>query len=134
MFKKGKINTITTIILLVITYLLNLVDYAQTVLCVQTFGPGVELNPLIRFCFEHDCALAVKLIIPLILVLLIGFITIKIEPRYICVAICVLILYTLVVWHNFFQLAQVGLINLDYWRETLFTYTAATRKLTLHLL
>ena len=113
MFKKGKVNTITTIILLITTYFLNLIDYAQTTLCIQAFGPGVELNPLMRFCFEHDCAFAAKFIIPLILVLLIGFITIKVEPRYIYVAICVLVLYTLVVWHNFFQLAQVGLIGLN---------------------
>ena len=126
MFKKGKVNTITTIILLITTYFLNLIDYAQTVLCVQAFGLGVELNPLMRFCFEHDCALATKLIVPLIMVLLIGFITIKVESRYICVAMCVLILYTFVVCYNFFQLAQVGLLNLNYWREILFTYTAAT--------
>lgn len=113
MLKKGKTNMITTIVLLIATYFLNIVDYIQTAYGIQQLGLGVELNPLMRFCFEHNCALLVKLIVPLLLVLLTGFITIKIEPRFICVALCALVLYVLVVWHNFIQLAQAGLLNLN---------------------
>ena len=113
MFKRGKTNTITTIVLLIATYFLNLVDYVQTAYGIQEIGIGFELNPVIRFCFEHNCDLPVKLIVPLILVLLIGFITIKIEPCYIYVALCAFVLFALVVLHNFSQLAKAGLIQLE---------------------
>ena len=111
MFKKGKTNTIITIILLIATYFLNLVDYVQTAYGIQNFGIGIELNPLIRFCFEHDIALQVKLIVPLILMLITGFITIKIEPHFIYVAWCEMVMIALVVLHNFCQLDKMGLLR-----------------------
>jgi hypothetical protein len=113
MFKKGKTNMIITIVLLIAIYILNIIDYLQSAYGIQELGLGIEANPVARFCFEHDILLPVKLIVPLILVLLTGFITIKIEPRFICVALCPLVLYVLVVWHNFIQLAQAGLLNLN---------------------
>ena len=107
MLKHGKTNTVVTFILLVMAYFLNLIDYVQTIYGIQKFGLSIELNPLMRFCFEHDIALQVKLIMPLLILLIIGLITLKVEPRYICTAWCMFILHLLVVLHNHCQLEAV---------------------------
>lgn len=121
MFKKGKTNIITTIVLLIATYILNIIDYLQTAYGIRILGIGVELNPIGRFCFEHNCALSVKLIGMLIVLSIIGFITIKIEPRYVCISFVLFIFYIAVIWHNFVQLEQVGILNFNQLEEQTMT-------------
>lgn len=113
MFQRGRTNTITTIIVLLVTYFLNFVDYLQTICMVQNLGIEAELNPTVRFWYENNCMLPAKLIIGLVVVVLIGFITIKLEPRYICMAFGVCTVFVLVVWHNFAQLMKAGLLDLQ---------------------
>lgn len=117
MLKQGNINIITTSILLSVIYILNIIDYLQTAYAIQTLGLGVELNPVGRFCFEHNCALSVKMIGMLIVLSTIGFITIKIEPYYILVSTALLVFYIVIVTHNFNQLKQAGILNSNQWRE-----------------
>ena len=52
------------ITLLILTYIFNIIDYCQTTYAIQCFGLQVELNPVVRFLFEHNCAMAVKLTVP----------------------------------------------------------------------
>ena len=110
MFKKGKTNTIATVILLIAIYILNIIDYLQTVYAVQILGIGVELNPIGRFCLEHNIALPVKVIGMLVILSIIGIITIKIEPRYICVSYAIFVSYIVVIWHNFAQSWRAGIL------------------------
>lgn len=124
MFKRGKTNIITTFILLIAIYILNIIDYLQTAYGIQMLGIGVELNPIGRFCFEHNCALPVKLIGMLIVLIVIGFITIKIEPIYICASFILFVFYVAVVWHNFVQLEQVGILNFNQLEEKMMTTIA----------
>jgi hypothetical protein len=62
---------IKTIILLIFIYLFNIIDYCQTVYAINLFGLGVELNPIARFFFEHDCEVLSKLVfVPVVLVIM----------------------------------------------------------------
>jgi hypothetical protein len=126
MFKKGKTNMIATIVLLIAIYILNIIDYLQTAYGIQMLGLDIEANPIGRFCFEHNCALAVKLIGVLIILLIIGFITIKIEPRYICLSFAIFVIYMIIVWHNFCQLEQAGILNFNQLDEPMIKTIAIT--------
>lgn len=46
---------------LLIAYALNVLDYALTAYWVNLYGTSIEANPLMRWCFEHDIAWAVKI-------------------------------------------------------------------------
>ena len=46
---------------LLIAYALNIIDYALTAYWVNLYGTEIEANPLMRWVFENDCALAVKI-------------------------------------------------------------------------
>ena len=120
--RKGII--IATVVLLIAIYILNIIDYLQTAYAIQILGIGVELNPIGRFCFEHNCALPVKLIGILIILIMVGFITIMIEPKYICVSFMLFVFYVAVVWHNFVQLEQAGILNFNQLEEKMMTTIA----------
>ncbi len=115
---------ITTGILLIFVYLLNVIDYLQTTYAIKLLGLGVEANPIGRFLFENDCALLVKLFGVLILLLIIGFITIKIAPNFMCLSVGLLIFYIYVVLHNFSQLKQAGILNFSKFAEHMAELTA----------
>ena len=46
---------------LLIAYALNVVDYILTAYWVNLYGTEGEVNPFMRWCFEHDIAWAVKI-------------------------------------------------------------------------
>ena len=121
---KRKSIIIATVVLLIAIYILNIIDYLQTAYAIQILGIGVEFNPIGRFCFEHNCALEVKLIGMLFVLLIIGFITITIEPKYICASIMLFVFYVAVVWHNFVQLEQVGIVIFIQLEEKMMTTIA----------
>jgi hypothetical protein len=100
---------IKTIILLIITYIFNLIDYAQTICAISHFGLSTELNPIVRFLFKHNCIGIVKIIVPIILLTALGFI-IKAEKENIWMVYFIVIFYFLVILHNFAMLIQMGII------------------------
>ncbi len=100
---------IKTIILLIITYILNLIDYWQTMYAISLFGLSVELNPVTRFLFKHNCAGEVKIIVPIILLTALGFI-VKAEKENIWAVYFVVIFYFLLILHNFAMLIQMGIL------------------------
>lgn len=99
---------IVTIILLIITYLLNIVDYLQTTYTIQRVGLRAELNPIMRYVFEHNCALAFKVILPAILLIAMGII-VKVDRKSSWTVYVLAALYLLVVMHNFAMLVQAGI-------------------------
>ena len=111
MFKHGRTNKITTIILLIATYILNIIDYLQTKHGINMLGISIELNPVGRFCFEHNCAFVVKFVGVLIILILISLVIIKIEPRFIFTLYFLFIFFLAVVTHNFIQLNCAGILN-----------------------
>lgn len=48
-------------IALFVAYVLNIIDYLFTFYWVNLYGAEGELNPFMRWCFEHDIAWAVKI-------------------------------------------------------------------------
>ena len=100
---------IKTIVLLIITYIFNLIDYLQTAYAIKHFGLEVELNPIARFLFEHDCASVFKIIVPAILLISLGFI-VKIERKQIWNVYIICMLYFLLIMHNFAMLIKMGLL------------------------
>ena len=49
--------------MILIAYLLNLIDYLFTIYYIDLYGVEIEANPIMRWCFEHDIAWAVKIFI-----------------------------------------------------------------------
>ena len=60
--------------ILIITYILNVIDYFETLYLIQRFGIAVEGNPIMRYLFENNCAWVAKLVVPAILLLVCGII------------------------------------------------------------
>lgn len=69
------------VLLLFITYTLNVIDYVFTAYWIRLYGIEVELNPIFRWMFEHDIAWAVKIFVAGGIYALIGYI-IKRYPKY----------------------------------------------------
>lgn len=95
------------IVSLVATYILNIVDYLQTIYAVRLCDIGVEANPIGRLMLENNCGWVVKFIIVPVLLLIIG-ITVHTERKWSWAVYAVLIFYTLVVLSNFNMLYRIG--------------------------
>lgn len=98
------------IILLILIYILNIIDYFQTVYAIQLFGIGVEINPIGRFMLSNNCAWAFKFIGVALILTAIGFI-IKYDKKQSWAVYFLLIVFLFLVIHNFYQLAQVGIFS-----------------------
>ena len=99
-----------TIILLVITYLLNVVDYFQTTYAVSEFGLDVEANPIARYLLTTDHATLIKLLLPAILLMLLGII-VRVDKRCAWFAYAAFTLNLVVVINNFIVLFKLGVIE-----------------------
>lgn len=95
------------VVLLIIIYLLNLVDYWQTTLAISLCGIGVELNPIARFLIENDYGWVVKIIVFAALLVVMGFLVHKI-PSQIYMIYVLAIVFCIVVIHNFIMLTRMG--------------------------
>ena len=91
---------------LILIYILNLIDYWQTMYVVRLCGIGAELNPIGRFLLENNCGWVVKLIVAPILLATMGII-IRTERKWSWAAYFMLILYALVVSSNFIQISRI---------------------------
>lgn len=86
-------------LILIITYILNVIDYLETLYLIQHYGIAVEGNPIMRFLVENNCVFVPKLIIPAILLLICGIFAIKdrraLSPIYLAASV-----YAFIVVHN----------------------------------
>lgn len=98
-----------TILLLVTVYMLNLIDYFQTIYAIQLFGIEIEANPIARFLFENNYALVSKVIIMPLMLFAVGII-VRINKRQIWSVYFLTIFYAYVIIHNFIILLQMGAI------------------------
>ena len=96
------------IILLIVIYILNIVDYCQTIYATRILGMGVEANPIARFFLENNCDGIFKLVVVPIILTMIGLI-IWIDRRKIWGAYFLLVYFCCVVIHNFIALSRMGL-------------------------
>ena len=95
-------------LILILTYILNVIDYLETLYLVHHFGIGIEANPLARYLFENNLAW-LKLIVPAILLRFYG-ILVKKDKKVIIPIYFVFVVYLYVVIHNFSVIIQAGLI------------------------
>ena len=94
-------------LILIITYILNVIDYLETIYLIQHYGIAVEGNPIMRFLFEHPYGWVAKLIVPAVLLIGYGIIAYKdrrmLRPIYVAAAV-----YGFIVIHNLSLVMQVG--------------------------
>ena len=98
-----------TIILLVLIYVLNLIDYCQTMYAIRLFGLQIELNPIARWLFEHNYAALFKLVVSAVALVAIGFI-VNADRKQAWVVYTLFTLYCLVVLHNFSIAEKMGIL------------------------
>ena len=94
------------IVSLVATYILNIVDYLQTIYAVRLCGTGVELNPIGRFLLENNYGWVVKFIIVPIPLITMGII-IRTDRKMAWVVYAALVWYIAIVAHNFFMILRI---------------------------
>lgn len=91
---------------LIIIYILNIIDYFQTIYGINLFGLDIEGNPIARFLLENNCGWIVKFIaVPIILVTL--GVLVRIDKKQSWVVYVLLVFYLFVVTNNFIALAQL---------------------------
>ena len=98
-----------TIVILVILYILNIIDYLETMYLVHYFGIAAEANPIMRVLIEYDCAWFVKLIIIPIILIYIGIIIQETKCSIWPIAI-VTFFFFLVIIHNLCMIEMAGLM------------------------
>lgn len=98
-----------TIILLVSVYILNVIDYVQTMYAIQEVGLAVELNPIMQFLYQNNFVWPVKLVMPVVLLVIWGFI-IKADKRLIWSVYILFAVYLFVVFNNFIVSIKLGLL------------------------
>ena len=98
-----------TVVLLIATYILNIIDYLQTIYAVRALGFGIEANPIVRVFLENNCAWAFKIIGAGILLMLMG-VLVKIDNRQVWVVYASFAFYCALVLHNLAQLIQFGIV------------------------
>lgn len=97
------------IILLIITFILNIIDYLQTAYVVDIFGAAAELNPLMQTLIENNSMWVAKLIFFPLLLVFIGWIIYKFNfGRW--AAYTLAIYYYFIVMRNFYILMMAGLL------------------------
>jgi hypothetical protein len=86
-------------IILFITYILNVIDYLFTSYWIHLYGLEVEANPIARWMFEHDIAGFIKIVIAGLIYIVIGYIVHK-YPKYKWTTYILFLLYAFIfVYH-----------------------------------
>lgn len=94
------------IVSLIAIYILNLIDYWQTMYAVRIYGIGIEANPIARFLIENDYGGVAKLIIMPILLTIVG-ITVRTDRKMAWMVYVALVWYIAVVANNFIMLWRI---------------------------
>lgn len=95
--------------ILIITYILNVIDYLETLYLIQRYGIAVEGNPIMRFLFEHPYGWVAKLIVPAILFTICALLAIK-DKRILYPVYIAAVVYVGIVLHNLNIILQAGLL------------------------
>ncbi len=91
---------------LILIYILNLIDYWQTMYAIRLYGIGVEINPIARFLLETNCGWVVKFIIMPILLTIVD-ILVRTDRKMDWVVYAALVWYIAIVAHNFFMILRI---------------------------
>lgn len=102
----GATRKAMTTIALVLIYIINLIDYWQTMYAVRMCGIGAELNPIARFLLETNYGWVAKFIIMPILLTIVG-ILVRTDRKMAWVVYAALVWYIAIVAHNFFMILRI---------------------------
>lgn len=97
------------ILLLIIVYLLNVIDYCQTMYAVESLGEQVEGNPVGSYIIKSGYAFTIKIVAFPLLMVVMAILT-WMDDIAIYFDFLLLISFTAVVIHNFMMLASAGLL------------------------
>ena len=92
---------------LIITYILNIIDYLFTLYWVRTYGIEIEGNPFGRWLFDNNIAWVVKIFAVGGLLALLGYIF-KRYPKLAWTAYIPLTAYAVVVIYHIFCAVQIA--------------------------
>lgn len=84
---------------LILTYLLNIIDYLFTGYWVSKYGLSIEGNPIGRWMFENNIAWLFKIVVVGVLLIALGFLINKYK-RYKWIPIILAIIYGLIVVYH----------------------------------
>ena len=85
--------------ILIITYILNVIDYIFTSHWINLFGLSAEANPIGRWMFEHNVVWVFKIFVVGFFLALIG-VLIKNRPRYAWIPFIPLLVYGVIVLYH----------------------------------
>ena len=86
-------------VILFITYILNIIDYIWTLYWISLYGADIEANPLMRWCFENNIAGFIKIGVVGGIFIGLGIIVDK-YPRTKWAAYVLLIVYAMIVLYH----------------------------------
>lgn len=87
--------------ILLITYILNVIDYIFTAYWIRIYGLEIEANPIARWLFEHDIAGVIKIGIIGIIYAIMGYIIYR-YPKYTWMTYLLFLFYaSIVIYHIF---------------------------------
>lgn len=97
---------IKVIISLIIIFILNCIDYGQTMYAVSICGLAVEANPIARFFIGSGYGWVPKFVIMPLILALMGYLVRK-EPKARWPIYILLVFYVVVVINNFIMLGRI---------------------------
>ena len=98
-------------LILIITYILNVIDYYETIYLIQNCGIDGELNPVMRFLVENDCAFGVKIVgVAILLIIYAILLIIGKDKKHMWGAYVLLIAFSLTVLNNLYFIWRAGLL------------------------
>jgi hypothetical protein len=96
---------------LILIYILNVIDYYETIYLIQNCGIDGELNPVMRFLVENDYAWGIKIIGVAILMIIYAIILIiGKDKKHMWGAYVLLTAYSVTVLSNLYFIWRAGLL------------------------
>lgn len=84
---------------LIISYILNIIDYIFTAYWVYKYGIDIEANPIGRWMFENNVAWVFKIVVVGLLFAVLGYL-VKRHKKAVTAAYIVLVVYGLIVLYH----------------------------------
>lgn len=98
-------------LILILTYILNVIDYYETIYLIQNCGIDGELNPVMRFLVENDYAFGVKIIgVAILLIIYAILLIIGKDKKHMWGAYVLLIAFSITVLSNLYFIWRAGLL------------------------
>lgn len=96
---------------LILVYILNVIDYYETIYLIQNCGIDGELNPVMRFLVENDYAWGLKIIgVAILLIIYAILLIIGKDKKHMWGAYVLLAAFSVTVLSNLYFIWRAGLL------------------------